>query len=86
MTLTQSDKYLVRVPLETKKRFRMQDRCRVPCGKGSRNCSGQALTTAELYSTIGNIFWRVDILVVEEGVTREDLGLVELFKGNHLKR
>ena len=64
LTLTQSDGYLVRIPPETKKRFRMQDRCRVPCGKGSENCLGQALATAELLSTMGNIFWRFNILVM----------------------
>lgn len=56
----------------------------VPFGKRSRNCLDQALEMAELYSTMGNIFWRFDDLVVEEeGVTREDLGLVELLLGYH---
>ncbi|KAK3954727.1 cytochrome P450 [Pseudoneurospora amorphoporcata] len=73
------------IPLSQKdeERIRMQERCMVPFGKGSRNCLGQALAMAELYSTLGNIFWPFDDLVVEEGVTREDLGLVELFLGYH---
>lgn len=68
---------------EDEERIRMQERCMVPFGKGSRNCLGQVLAMAELYSTLGNIFWRFGDLVVEDGMTREDLGLVELFLGYH---
>lgn len=53
---------------EDKERIRMQERCMVPCGKGSGSCLGQAMVTAELYSTMGDILWRFDVLgmVVEE--------------------
>ncbi|KAJ4409188.1 hypothetical protein N0V85_004122 [Neurospora sp. IMI 360204] len=51
---------------EDEERIRIQERCMVPFGKGSRNCLGQALAMAELYSTLGNMFWRFDDLVVEE--------------------
>ncbi|KAH7626874.1 hypothetical protein B0T09DRAFT_347942 [Sordaria sp. MPI-SDFR-AT-0083] len=71
--------------LKYEERIRTQKRCMVPFGKGRRNCLGQALATAELYSTFGNIFWRFDDVMVEEGVMREDLGLVELFLGYHPK-